>query len=183
MRKVLVLIAVAAFLVLTSANAVADIGPVYWSVNGHWYFMRQLPHLSWIEAMNIADEMTYQGMAGHLATITSAEEAQFIFDGLGGPYRYKSWIGGYQYPEDTPDPAANWFWITGEPWIFTNWAPGAPNDADGGEFYLDLYWDGPQNNWNDAGWQWDIESFIVEYEPGNTPTEATSWGQIKQLYR
>ena len=160
----------------------ADIGPVYCPDNGHYYHLVQT-NVLWDEANSLASKMTWDGLPGHLATITSPAESQFIFDGLGGPFRYKSWIGGYQWPQDTQDPAANWFWVTGEPWDYTTWAPNAPNDAAGGEFFLDLYWDTPLNNWNDAGFQGNIEAYLVEYEEAVTPATSTSWGRLKGLYR
>ncbi len=38
------------------------------------------------------------------------------------------WYGGFQPPGVTP-PNSGWEWVTGEPWDYTNWAPGEPNDA------------------------------------------------------
>jgi serine/threonine protein kinase len=61
-------------------------------------------------------------MGGHLATITSREEADAI-DGAFGralPERHRSvWIGGFR-----PDPKGPWQWVTGEKFEFTDWTTG-----------------------------------------------------------
>jgi hypothetical protein len=47
------------------------------------------------------------------------------WSGSSGP-----WLGGYQYPP-TQQPNANWRWVTGETWSYTNWQTGQPNDSGG----------------------------------------------------
>ncbi len=64
--------------------------------------------------------MTYNGWPGHLATVTSAEENAFIVDMTNS---YNHWLGGYQ-PAGSDEPAGNWQWVTGEPWIYANWNSG-----------------------------------------------------------
>ena len=41
------------------------------------------------------------------------------------------WLGGYQDPADTPAADANWNWVTGESWGYTDWYPGNPDDFGG----------------------------------------------------
>ena len=77
------------------------------------------------------------------------------------------WIGGYQpNPNDPAD--QGWTWVTGEPWSYTNWAIGEPNDfsvPSGRESFLEL-WPTRSGQWNDnvdgssisQGW------YVVEYE-------------------
>jgi hypothetical protein len=75
--------------------------------------------------MTWEDGETYcKSKGGHLATITSSEENEFVFQNIaknmstGG-----SWIGGWDLGGD------NWTWITGEKLLYTNWSPGEPNDS------------------------------------------------------
>ena len=42
------------------------------------------------------------------------------------------WIGGRQAPSG-PGPNDNWGWVTGEPWVYTDWLPLEPNDWSGDE--------------------------------------------------
>lgn len=71
---------------------------------------------SWSEAMSACEKM-----GGHLATITSEDEQNYIMSITGGA---SLWIGGYR------DDSYNWYWVTGEPWGYTNWGDGEPNDSD-----------------------------------------------------
>lgn len=76
-------------------------------------------------------------MSGHLATITSAAENQFV-SSIGDLRLY--WLGGYQ-PPGSQEPAGGWTWITGEPFAFNNWDVTEPNNVDGVEFSIQ-YWYG-----------------------------------------
>src|SRR5215831_10672657 len=104
--------------------------PVRWVGNGHFYDVVLAPAtISW-EGANAAAIAA----GGYLATVTSSAENDFIFGfinnvrfwhGYSGP-----WLGGYQDP-GTQQPNANWRWVTGEPWSYSNWQTGQPNDSGG----------------------------------------------------
>ena len=82
-------------------------------------------------------------LGGHLVTISSEEENQLVWQGVyanglnpGGSNNYQAWIGLYQN-FDSPDysePAGGWEWVTGEPVVYSNWAPEEPNNTDQGYF-------------------------------------------------
>jgi hypothetical protein len=123
------------------------LGQTTWtSGNGHTYAIVSFPEQDWVSAS--ADVATT--LPGyHLATITSQAEQDFIWDFFvattGGIYDW--WLGGFQPIEPETDPAAGWMWVTGEPWVYTNWAPGEPNDANGIEDHLAFEsW----GQWNDC---------------------------------
>src|SRR5437868_3037107 len=67
--------------------------------DGHYYQVVIDPGLKWAEASVKANEATFNGVHGHLATISSAEEDSFI-EGLreeAAPGGYGSlWVGGSQ---------------------------------------------------------------------------------------
>ena len=156
--------------------------PVQWTANGHYYDIVGWPTaVYWPEARDLASGMTWQGCQGHLATITTPEEQAFLQQTF-GVYMDMCWLGGYQDPRESP-PAENWHWVTGEPWIYTNWRstwPPEPNDSGGGEFYLEVH-GGANQTWNDVG---DVQRpFMVEYESAPTPSRETTWGRVKALYR
>ena len=48
------------------------------------------------------------------------------------------WLGGFQdlTSPNYSEPSGGWTWVTGEPWSYTNWFPGEPNNTGGGEDYL-----------------------------------------------
>ncbi len=100
-------------LTTTVANPNAPADAVYFSGNAYKIYSTTL---NWESAKAYCGELN-----GHLASITSAEEQSFI-DSLNANSA-RLWIGGYR------DDNFNWFWVTGEPWGYTNWAAGEPNDS------------------------------------------------------
>ncbi len=103
----------------------------------------------WDNARTLAEQESFLGASGYLATITSAQEQQFIQDhvlSLRGDEEIDNvWLGGWEPSDD-----GVWEWITGEPWGYTNWDSGEPDDLLG-EDYLMLYqWISVFGQWNDA---------------------------------
>ncbi|XP_072397491.1 E-selectin-like [Diabrotica undecimpunctata] len=43
----------------------------------------------------------------------------------------------------------SWFWLKGEPFVFTNWNTGEPNNAKGNENCLTVFKSGAKSLWND----------------------------------
>ncbi len=156
----------AALLIAFAPLASAE--PITWEVNGHRYAIVEVgPGLTWEQAAAMAAEL-----GGHLATIHSAPENEFIawlVETAGGdPQRF--WLGGFQTDPGSGlcEPASCWAWVTGEPWTYENWAPGEPNNGVGGTQHYLHYWpfaglfDDMENRHLMAG-------FIIEYsvpEPG-----------------
>ena len=121
--------------------------------------------------------MMLHGVRGHLATITSNEENRWIMENT-GVGEDQVWIGGIQeVPNGGPD--SDWRWITGEPWEFTNWNSGEPNDAGEDEFYL-IIWD-PSGTWNDELSDSNQPGYVVEF-PFSSPPEAANIPS-KRLFR
>ncbi len=119
--------------------------------NGHEYASFVDTGLTWDQANAKVDAM---GAGWRLATITSEGEKDFVASLLYDPsvstqYIYEALLGGYQ-PLSETNPAANWTWVTGETFSYTNWYAGEPNDwfGPGSEQYLAMFWNGA---WNDTG--------------------------------
>jgi hypothetical protein len=156
---------------LTTGNAQTLRGSAVWSVNGHRYEVWESYGIPWIHAKDFASRQYRQGYGyGYLATITSAAENNFVanlaFSSMG--WWVELWLGGFQPPDECRRDA-NWMWITGEPWGYTNWAPGEPNDHQGpcSEQHLAIHRDGL---WNDEGYLGNIRGFIIEYgHPARVP--------------
>lgn len=83
--------------------------------NGSYYKIYN-DRLSWLDA-----ELYCENLGGHLVTVTSQEEQEFI-ESINNQ---KKWIGGYRHTgwDNT------WYWITGEEWDYTNWGEGEPNNS------------------------------------------------------
>jgi hypothetical protein len=155
---------------LVNANGQTLRASGVWSANGHLYEVWQASAIDWDTARAFAARQSRPGYGyGYLACITSAEENGFIANlvvsniGIGGEY----WLGGFQPPGETR-PDANWNWVSGEPFIYTNWYPGEPNDffgpASEQHLAIDLRRGNPQGRlWNDESNLGNISGFIIEY--------------------
>lgn len=182
MMKRLIMIFCLALLTLPLA---AQATPVQWAGNGHWY--EYCPELvTWEQAQVVAENRTWLGEPGYLVTLTTPAENDFVYyHVLGGDAPAPEgdpWIGGYQNSSHS-DPLVNWHWVTTEPWDYTNWAPGEPNDYDElwGEMYLQFTPSGG-GAWNDHH-SLNPKPMIIEYSGDVVATEATSWDKVKSLYR
>jgi hypothetical protein len=145
---------------------------VEWTVesggNGHSYeIIKDLSGITWLDA-----KVAAENLGGHLATITSEAENIFVYNlassysdiwwsGVRGP-----WLGGYQ-PPDAIEPAQGWQWVTGEPFAFTSWAGGEPNQDHGMEEDYLLYDHAPYL-WNDVTNTNVAKAYVVEYVPEPT---------------
>ncbi|MFH2036688.1 MAG: lectin-like protein [Candidatus Zixiibacteriota bacterium] len=146
--------------------------------NNHWYGIYPEVHY-WEDANSIAGQYEHNGMTGYLATITSPEENQFILetiidDIVPGTNPNEFWLGGY-------DAGINsWQWITGEPFAYTNWYPGEPNNV-GTETALAIFLNG---EWNNSLPNGDIHNLhrywsIIEFGPPDTVI-STEYINLKQ---
>ena len=152
--------------------------PIYNPENGHYYNVIFAPSITWEDAKDAAQSLSYSGMNGHLATITSPDENEFIITNIADDNCW--WLGGYQ-PDDTSDsmePDGNWHWVTEEKWDYTNWPIDRPDNAWSGQNCLAL-WSG--KNWDDASIDdpSHIRGYIVEYEEQRLPVANFSTDVIK----
>ena len=146
--------------------------PIQWTVaeggNGHFYEAVDLGiEVSWDDAKSAAE-----AAGGYLATITSAEEDDWVtanllplISGTRGDGAIGPWIGGYQDLSSPAyaEPSGGWVWITGEPWDYTAWYPNEPNNGgSNGEKYLH-YYVSHLSGWNDNSHTPD--SYIIETVP------------------
>ncbi len=153
---------------------------VRWSVaeggNDHFYQVVKTDEpLTWMDANSLA-----QSLGGHLVTITSPAENEFVFHLIDDDkYWYPSinwrgpWIGAYQ-PPGSSEPDGGWRWVTGEPFEYRNWDSMQPNNSDGVENYAAF---GNQlrrvRTWNDLREDFpEIISFVVEFsDPNRRPVQ------------
>ena len=128
-------------------------GPITQGPNGHYYQIVRTrfaadDFLTWDEAKVAAEQRTFGCLQGHLATITSRAEDEFV-EALrlqfvaGAPEHVdphlpdvQFWVGGYQ-DNDQATPGDGWHWINNEGPIpgdnngsgYANWYSGEPNDS------------------------------------------------------
>jgi hypothetical protein len=128
------------------------------------------PGLTFDEALAAAAQA-----GGHLATITSAAEATFVFaladrsdcwvlDPASGSWD-GPWIGGHQNT-GAQAPADGWDWNELEPFAFTDWSPGQPDD-DGGSgadrLHLGGATTGRSAQWGDRPAAHRLPAYVIEF--------------------
>ena len=149
----------------------------YLPSNGHYYLYFPNLGITWTSAKTAAQNSTYYGLQGYLATITSQEEAQLAGEQAPGA----GWIGGSD--ATTPDV---WKWVTGPEngltfWNgstngttpnFAFWNTGEPNNFDNrGEDYAHITAPGVgiPGSWNDLtntgdpNGNYQPKGYVVEY--------------------
>lgn len=155
--------------------------PLQWQVNGHFYDVIN-QNISWQGANAAAASMGFNGMSGHLVTVTSARENVWLTDTFGANRLHLHWLGGFQ-TTGSPEPGGGWGWITGEPWSFTNWWPGEPNNLDqafGGNEDALIFDHGTTasgKGWNDLNQNNpEAAGYVVEFE--QSTGQAGAWVPI-----
>jgi hypothetical protein len=124
--------------------------------------------MTWSGASNLAERSL-----GYLATIGSEAENLLVFGLIDDPVFWipagnaqaGPWIGGLQ-PPGSEEPAGGWKWVTGEPFTYTAWREGEPNDAGGEDRvnYMGAAVGGRGPFWNDAGGGAALPGLVVEWD-------------------
>lgn len=133
-------------------------------------------NLTWTQANADAPNNLFNGQPGYLATITSQAELDFILNNLAVN---RPWLGGYHDLTDPnyAEPGSGWAWVTGEPFTFTNWFPGEPNNnsaSGGAEDHLEMFATGEWNDAEDA--HIFTTSYLVEWDPTGGPIGSNLCG-------
>jgi branched-chain amino acid transport system substrate-binding protein len=121
--------------------------------------------IDWETAKAAAEASSYLGAKGHLATITSNAEAAFVDDAIRNEESlYDCIIGARFTPGARSEANGTWHWVTGEPFVYTNWNTNEPNNGNNGKI-IEFHGSG----WNDAHLQegpidgrW--KTYLVEFE-------------------
>ena len=155
---------------------------VYGSFLGHMYVVIYSQGTTW----KLAD-FNAKRCGGHLATITSKEENDFVaslfskderlFDSeyeasWNGTYKNGPWIGLIQ-DEHGREPKQGWRWVTGEAMTFTKWLQDMPNEHKRGDDF-GMYYNHSSGkrdpkelrveSWDDMGPSDSSHSFVIEFD-------------------
>jgi len=153
--------------------------PVHWAVdeggNDHFYELVVLKKpIAWHEAAVDAMGRHHSGLPGHLVTVNSQSEDQFLVQTLIRESSARGvWIGLTDVLRES-----DFRWITGEPMEYANWATYPEQQPDN---YLEADWHGGEDYgmyttfpgkqpwaWNDLSvdsMHEKVSAYIVEYEP------------------
>jgi hypothetical protein len=140
-------------------------GPVVNPANGHAYYL--LAKSTWSDA-----EAQAVRLGGHLATIRSAQEDQWIFSTF-EPYGGALWIG-----LTDREKAFSFTWTSGEPVSYTNWGGGQPDNGNGVELYVHMLPRGhyAAGKWNDYA---NAETVLAEQFPLYGVAEVSPASTVK----
>lgn len=132
--------------------------------HGHTYEL-YATNTSWSQAYRYCES---QG--GHLVTISSEEENNFIYD-LAEGWSENIWLGAADQVS-----TGKWYWITGEPFTYTNWNSGEPNNTNSVEHWGCMFTSGKNTKtWNDRTNKTSNNNrvfFICEYDNDKVETES-----------
>lgn len=122
----------------------APFSPVFTNpTNGHYYALFSPATWTW-------SERAASALGGHLTTIRNQGEQNWVFNTLASynGMNRMLWIGFNDVAKE-----GTFRWASGNAVTFTNWAPGEPNNAVGGEDFVSML--NPGNSqagrWNDWG--------------------------------
>ena len=116
---------------------------------GHRYLLFLAEKMNWHDAQAFC-----RSVGGHLATITTQEESDWINKTFSTSL-CEYWIGGTDERFE-----GEWGWVTGEEWVYTNWERDQPDNFEGRQHALQLR----------VGAQWDDEDpalkryFLIEWD-------------------
>jgi hypothetical protein len=154
---------------------------------GHTYQLVWSPVvITWEEARQQAAAKTWGGMPGHLATITSRDEEDFLWSNFWNWSAHSLYIGASDAERE-----GVWKWVTGPEagdvffedgrvadFAYANWFHGEPNNMKqggaNGEHVAVWNWNGHMG-WNDvegAGRD-NIHGYLVEYPPSKVEAKPS----------
>lgn len=192
MKKLSVALAIAAL--STGAMAQYTAGSIEFNGdNGHYYQLYK-GTVTWNDAYAYSTSLSYLGLQGHLATVTSRQETNYLVTTFGGVNLASgsTAIGGRQAAGSlTRD--SGWSWVTDEHWDYTDWNgdTNEPNDGwspteVGNENALYFAWNNNNGSWNDGPFTGLASGFLIEYSaplnPGNNAVpEPSEWAVMGLL--
>jgi hypothetical protein len=123
--------------------------------------------LTWHQA-----EADAEARGGHLATITSQAELDYIL-ALGILPNETYWLGATDEGHE-----GVWTWVTGEPWEFSAWAAGEPNNSGPENYLVGAVIIG--HRWNDVGTESaTVPFYLLESDPpGCSPHKARATPEL-----
>ncbi len=141
--------------------------------NGHYYAILDTA-LYWVDAVGEVNKYGMSGYRNYLASVTSQAENDFIKYSLiltviPTTDIKEFWLGGHDIDNST---AFQWVWTSGEPFIYTNWYSGEPNNSTETAIGMWGYGDPPRipGEWNNSLQDGQINQLakywsIIEWEP------------------
>lgn len=136
---------------------------VQWGDHYYQFFDEKI---TWKEAKQKCEEL-----GGHLATITSKDEQEFITSCSQHNINTKYWLGATD--EETE---GEWKWVTEEKFEYSNWNRTQPDNKNGVEHYLVLNEKLWNFGWNDSENTNDgLTGYICEWDESKSEENNQEW--------
>jgi hypothetical protein len=180
------------FLIFSSAANAFTLNPTLDSDNGHYYQVISFSDIGnspdWQQAENYAENATFNGVHGTLATIPNSSVDDFLWNLVVSSSNQNdlSRVGGIFLGGQLVN--GNWEWINGQAFNYVHWADGEPNNQFDNESYLMYWWGNANSNpgWNDTNINSDYPpehknttwGFLVEFSPESQTSKIPSPGTI-----
>lgn len=153
---------------------------------GHMYVATGVQR-NWNQANRNAQARRACGVNGHLVTITSQEEQDFVmslYERSGLPFsrnntlQWQAWIGLSDLFQE-----GVFQWVTGEPYVYNAWALNEPNNFGKGEDCVSLIARETTMDWNDAACNTVQYPAVIEFDcaPGPTATVVPTATPLSEL--
>jgi hypothetical protein len=172
-------------LVLLGLAGSTSAQPVLNPQTGHYYELVLAADIGWFAARHGAAQLSFGGLPGHLVTITSAGENDFLYATFAtGSTDALAWTGGWEPNDDgvwrwAVAPEAGAQYASGSspdpPGSYVNWVGAEPNDFAADEDFMSYLiggFSGFEGGWADSPevstGSDPIVGYLVEYEPASS---------------
>ena len=139
--------------------------------NGHKYEYYDCKS-TWTQAYKHCEKL-----GGHLVTISNKDENDLVLDMVKNSTSIYCWLGSVNFYSN-----GKWYWVNNEPFTYSNWKTGQPDNFDNIEHYMHMYVSGDNaGKWNDvpnaslasySGFVCEYDDIVVasDYQPIKTTT-------------
>lgn len=132
----------------------------------HFYGIVGSGNATWTEANDYASSLWLGDRRGHLVTIETEAEQQWLMANLNPTGQLHFWLGAQQDSAERTfaEPAGGWRWLNGPRLTYTNWATDEPNNGSASpENWIVM---APDGTWNDTiHGNYHNQGYIIEFEP------------------
>ncbi|MGN0467802.1 MAG: lectin-like protein [Acutalibacteraceae bacterium] len=162
MAALMIIMSVPIYLMPASAKTAPSGAKEY---KGHTYYVYKNT-VTWKKAKAICESR-----GGHLATITSSGENNFVKNLVNAKNIGYCWLGATDEAKE-----GTWKWVTGEKFSYKDWYGSQPDNYDGVEDYLSTYYNTQWNDYPDNA-QGKVTGYVCEWDMSKKSVDSVRFAQ------